>query len=189
LDSQSASACDNSFKNFYPAFDSAFTEANIKSGWLKTGIEPFDPNQVLKIFDEKGQDRHEASEVEPVSSRHPSSSLDTPSAQRTIRRIVNEAVAEKDAEIEKSSGNWAEHASPCLPSSSWWKIARKAMLRLSIKRRRKGSVDSRSSKSSERVRVSACCFFSLSKVQRARELQDAKEAAKDCEALDKASRA
>lgn len=42
------------FKDFYSAFDSAFTEANIRSGWLKAGIEPFDPDQVLKVFDEKG---------------------------------------------------------------------------------------------------------------------------------------
>jgi hypothetical protein len=41
------------FKNFYLAFDSVFTEANIRSGWIKTGIEPFNPNQVLKIFGEE----------------------------------------------------------------------------------------------------------------------------------------
>ena len=40
------------FKSFYSAFDRAFTEANIRSGWLKAGIEPFDPSQVLKISKE-----------------------------------------------------------------------------------------------------------------------------------------
>jgi hypothetical protein len=29
------------FKNFYLAYDRAFTEANIKSSWQKTGLEPF----------------------------------------------------------------------------------------------------------------------------------------------------
>jgi FKBP-type peptidyl-prolyl cis-trans isomerase len=38
------------FKNFYPTFNKTFTEADIRSGWLKTGIEPFDPEPVLKIF-------------------------------------------------------------------------------------------------------------------------------------------
>jgi hypothetical protein len=31
-------------KNFYSAFDKAFTEANIRSGWFKTRIEPSDPD-------------------------------------------------------------------------------------------------------------------------------------------------
>jgi hypothetical protein len=50
----------DSFKNFYSAFEKAFTEANIRSGWLKTGIEPFDPDQVLKIFKGEGGDHPEA---------------------------------------------------------------------------------------------------------------------------------
>ena len=89
------------FKEFYSAFDSAFTEANIRSGWLKTGIEPVNQDQVLKIFDEKGGDNPGALGAESVPSRHSSSCLDTPSAQRTIRKIVNEAVAERDAKTEK----------------------------------------------------------------------------------------
>ena len=177
------------FKNFYSAFDNAFTEANIRSGWLKTGIEHFDPNQVLKIFDEKGGDRPEASGVESLPSRHSSSCLDTPSAQRTIRRTVNEAVAERDAKTEKISESWAVRVSPCLPSSRWRKTVRRAMLKLSMRRRRKGSVGSRSPRSLERMGVSAGCFFSPSKVKKARELQDAKEAVKEREALEKVSQA
>jgi hypothetical protein len=73
------------FNNFYSAFDKAFTEANIKSGWLKTGIEPSDPDQVLKIFKGEGGDHPEALGAASTPSRHSSSCLDTPSAQRTIR--------------------------------------------------------------------------------------------------------
>jgi hypothetical protein len=49
-----------SFKNFYSAFDKAFTEANARSEWLKTGIEPFDPDQVIKTFKGEGGDHPKA---------------------------------------------------------------------------------------------------------------------------------
>jgi hypothetical protein len=49
------------FKNFYSAFDSAFTEANVRSGWRKTGIGPFNPHQVL---DKKDGNHSETSRVE-----------------------------------------------------------------------------------------------------------------------------
>ena len=35
------------FGLFWPAFERAFTEKNIKSGWAKTGIWPHDESQVL----------------------------------------------------------------------------------------------------------------------------------------------
>jgi hypothetical protein len=56
---------------------------------------------VLKIFKREGGDHSEALGAEPTPSRHSSSCLDTPSAQRTIRRIINEAVAHRDTENEK----------------------------------------------------------------------------------------
>jgi hypothetical protein len=86
------------FKNFYSAFDKTPIKANIMSGWLKTGIEPFDPDQVLKIFKKETNDRSRTLGTQSPPSRHSSSRLDSPSAQRTIRRIVNEAVAQRDAE-------------------------------------------------------------------------------------------
>jgi hypothetical protein len=89
------------FNKLYSAIDSAFTETNIRSERLKTGIELFDPDQVLKIFDEKDGDHPGALEAELVSSRLSSSCLDTPSVQRTIRKIINEAVAERNAKTEK----------------------------------------------------------------------------------------
>jgi hypothetical protein len=86
------------FKNFYPTFDKTFTEANIRSGWHKTSIEPFDPEQVLKIFrkDEEGL------QASTPSTDHSSSCLDSPSAVRTIRRIVNEEVAHRDVQSQRT---------------------------------------------------------------------------------------
>jgi hypothetical protein len=177
------------FKNFYSAFDKAFTEANISSGWLKTGIEPFDPDRVLKIFKREGGDHSEALGAEPTPSRHSSSCLDTPSAQRTIRRIINEAVAHRDTENEKIV---RKLDSACLSISAKLKLTEdreKGYLEAldSEKRKRKrGQPFTEELRAEEGVSI---LFFSPSKVQKARELQDAKEAAKEREALDKVSRA
>ena len=177
------------FRNFYSAFDSAFIEANIKSGWLKTGIEPFNPDQVLKIFGERRRDCTEASRVESAPSRHSSSCLDTPSAQRTIRRIVNEAVAERDAETEKII---RKLGGACITLSAKLRLAEDRekgyveALNVEKKKRKRGQPFTEELRADEGV---GALFFSHSKVQRARELQDAKEAAKEREALDKASRA
>jgi hypothetical protein len=81
------------FKSFYSAFDNIFIKTNIMSGWLKTGIETFDPDQVLEIFEKETSDHSRTSGAQSTPSRHSSNCLDSPSAQRTIRRIVNEAVA------------------------------------------------------------------------------------------------
>jgi hypothetical protein len=177
------------FKNFYSAFDKAFTEANISSGWLKTGIEPFDPDQVLKIFKKEGGDHSEASGAESTPSRDSSSCLDTASAQRTIRRIVNEAVADRDTENEKIIRKLGD---TCLTLSGKLKLAEdreKGYLEAldgEKKKRKRGQPFTEELRAEEGVSV---LFFSPSKVQKARELQDAKEAAKEREALDKVSRA
>jgi hypothetical protein len=173
------------FKNFYPAFDEAFTEANVRSGWLKTGIEPFDPDEVLKIFKRKGGDHP----GESTPSRHSSSCLDTPSAQRTIRRIVNEAVAERDTETEKVIRRLG---GACLTLSAKLKLAEDCekgyleALNSEKKKRKRGQPFTEELRAEEGVSV---LFFSPSKVQKARELQDAKEAAKGQETLNKISRA
>jgi hypothetical protein len=86
------------FKNFYPAFDKTFIEANIRSGWLKTGIEPFDLEQVLKIFGKE----EEGLQASTPSTNHSSSCLDSPSAVRTIRRIVDEGVPRRDAQSQRT---------------------------------------------------------------------------------------
>jgi hypothetical protein len=63
------------------------------------------------------------------------------------------------------------------------------MLKLLRARRRKGRVDNLSLKSLEQRKVLMCCSSVLPRFKKARELQDAKEAAKEREALDKVSRA
>ena len=54
------------FDLFWPAHQAAFTPANIKSGWEKTGLQPFDPSQVIKQI---------KSNARPDSSHSSSSAL------------------------------------------------------------------------------------------------------------------
>jgi hypothetical protein len=176
-------------KNFYSAFDKAFIEANIRSVWLKTSIEPFDPDQVLKIFKGEGGDHPEALRATSTPPRHSSSCLDTPSAQRTIRRIVNEAVAERDIETKKVI---RKLGGVCLTLSAKLKLAEgpeKGYLKAlnSEKKNRK-----REQPFTEELRAEkgiGVLFFSPSKVQKARELQDVRKAARERETLDKVFRA
>jgi len=178
----------NFFKNFYSAFDRAFTEANVRSAWLKTGMEPFDPDQVLKIFKRKGSDHPEASRAESTPPRHSSSCLDTLLAQTSIRNILNGAVAERDAETKKVI---RKLGGACITLSARLQLA---------EHREKGYLEALSNEKKKRKRRQpfteelrakdgvGMLFFSPSKVQKARELQDAKEAAKEREAFEKVSR-
>ena len=170
------------FKIFYQAFDQAFTAPNIKSGWLKTGLEPFDPEQVLQMF-KKEEDKGIRAQTPP--SGHSSRCLDSPSAVRKIRRLINEQIAQRDAQ---SARTITKLGKSCLALSAELTLARereqgyiKAIS--NEKRKRK-----RSKAFTEDIRAeqgSAALFFSPSKVIRARELVAAKEATKDELALDR----
>jgi len=144
---------------------------------------------VLKIFKGEGGDHPEASGAESTPSRHSSNYLDTLSAQRTIRRIVNEAVADKDTETRKVI---RKLGGACLTLSAKLKLAEDRergyleAFNSKKKKRKRGQPFTEELRAEEGVSM---LFFSPSKVQKARELQDAKEAAKEQEALEKVSRA
>jgi hypothetical protein len=80
---------------FWPAWQHAFTEANINSGWSKTGSCPFDPSVVMKIFaeattlpDNGVEEPHAPSSR---SSGSESSNL-APKHWRRIQSIVNKTI-------------------------------------------------------------------------------------------------
>jgi hypothetical protein len=178
------------FKNFYSAFDKTFVKANIMSGWLKTGIEPFDPDQVLKIFKKETSDHSRTSGAQSTPSRHSSSCLDSPSAQRTIRRLVNKVVAQRDAEtgktIRKLGGACLTFASRLSLAEEREKGFIEALNNNNNKKRKRGHPFTEDLRTEEGL---GALFFSPSKMLRARELQDVKEAAKEQETLDKVLRA
>jgi hypothetical protein len=77
---------------FWIAYQKAFTKVNIQSSWMKTGLHPFDPSQVMKIFDsiEATTDQCDA---RPISSQSQASALSA-SEWRAIRKLMKEVVSE-----------------------------------------------------------------------------------------------
>jgi hypothetical protein len=138
---------------------------------------------VLKIFKGEGGDHPEALGAATTPSRHSSSCLDTPSVQRTIRRIVNEAVAERNTETKKVI---RKLGGVCLTLSAKLKLAEDRekgyieALNSEKKKRKRGQPSTEELRAEEGIGVL---------VQKARELQDVKKAAREREALDKVSRA
>jgi hypothetical protein len=165
------------------------------SGWLETGIEPFDPDQVLEILEKETSDHSRTSGAQPTLSRHSSSCLDSPSAQRTIRRIVYEAVDQRDAETEKTI---RKLGGACLTFASRLSLAEereKGFIEAlnnnnnnnnNNKKRKCGQPFTEDLRAEEGLGAQ---FFSPSRILRARELRDVKEAIKEQEALDEVSRA
>jgi hypothetical protein len=125
---------------------------------------------VLKIFKREGGDHSETSEAESTPSRHSSSYLDIPSAQRTIRRIHDEAVAHRDTENEKIIRKLGDI---CLTLSAKLKLVEDRekgylkALNSKKKKRNRGQPFTEELKVQEGVSI---LFFSPSKVQKAREL-------------------
>jgi len=74
------------FRLFWVTFKNAFTTSNIKSGWKKTGLYPFDPNIVLNQFNTTPNNR-------PSSSGSTHSGL-TADNWRQVQKLLKETVAD-----------------------------------------------------------------------------------------------
>ena len=75
---------------FKPAFEKAFSEANVTSGWRKTGLDPFDPSAVLSQLSTEP----EASESRPTTGSSGKQSAISLSDWRKINQVVREAVGD-----------------------------------------------------------------------------------------------
>ena len=177
------------FAIFYQAFDKAFTAENIRSGWRKTGIEPWDPDQVLDIFGKEAGEALDDSSASPTSESLRSSCLDSPRATRRVRRIVDRSVAADSARKDRAIRLLGD---AYLGASARAELAeeREQGLLQSIgsekKKRKRGSAFTEQLRADDGL---GALFFSPSKVARARELAAAQEFAKDDEALDRLLRA
>ncbi|OQN95385.1 hypothetical protein B0A48_18633 [Cryoendolithus antarcticus] len=154
------------FSNFFRAYQRAFTEANIKSAWLKTGLEPFNPDEMLQIF----KNDTEALPVTTPSGSRSSSCLDSPTAiegcEQTKQRM------------------------PCLATELTHAREREQgyleVIQQQKRRKKHGRPFTEELRAQEGLGV---LFFSPSKIERAKELQAAKEKAKEVEAQSKMDRA
>jgi hypothetical protein len=161
------------FTIFYPAFDKAFTEKNIRSGWRKTGIEPWDPAQMLDIFDKEEGAALDGSPVSAPSESLRSSCFDSPRATRKMRRIVSRSMAADGARKDRTIRLLGD---AYLGASARAELAeeREQGLLQSIdsekKKRKRGSAFTEQLRAGEGLGV---LFFSPSKVIRAIELTQA----------------
>jgi hypothetical protein len=136
---------------------------------------------VLKIF----RKDEESLQASIPSTNHLSSCLDSPSVVRTIRRIMNEEVAHRDVQsqktIEKLGGAY-------LTLSTELSLAREReqgyieTINNQKRKKKRGRPFTEDLRAEEGLGI---LFFSPSKVTTARELQTAKEASKDGKALDR----
>jgi hypothetical protein len=84
------------------AFDKASSEENIWSGWRKTGIEPWDPAQMLDILDKEEGEVLYGSPASAASESLGSSCFDSPGATRKMRRIVSRSVTADGARKDRT---------------------------------------------------------------------------------------
>ena len=75
---------------FKPAFEKAFSESNIASGWRKTGLHPFDPSVVLNQL----STRPEPPETRPGSGNSSDKSVLSISDWRKVRAMLKDVVGE-----------------------------------------------------------------------------------------------
>jgi hypothetical protein len=178
------------FSIFYSAFDKAFSEENIQSGWRKAGIEPWDPAQVLKIYDKEAGEALDDSSASASSESLRSSCLDSPRATRRIRSIVGRSVAADRARKDKTirllgdvylgASAQAELAEQCEQGLL------KSINSEKKKKRKRGSAFTEQLGADKGLDV---LFFSPSNIVRARELAAAQEVAKDDKSLDRSLQA
>jgi hypothetical protein len=179
------------FRNFYSAYDRAFAEDNIKSGWQKTGLEPFNPEQVLKIFKKGVAGDEDVVTDQATSDRHSSCCLDSPSAMRTIRRIVSEEVALGNAQSQRLVDKLGN---ACLTFATELILVRERERGFieTIDSQQKKKKKKRGRPFTENLRAEedlGALFFSPSKINQAKALQAAKDEAKELESQNKLVRA
>ena len=181
------------FSLFWPAWQRSFTEANISSGWSKTGLWPFDPSVVMSIFA-----KAPSPPAGPVEEPHTpcnrysdseGSNL-TPKDWRRVQGIINKTVRKvANVEHRKSLEYLGDKV---ISQSAEITLLKEGNKRLAAavdneqKRRKRGK------KLMEEFRArdeGNATFFSPGKVRQLKDLQQARENEKEQQQLDKVARA
>ena len=98
------------WKLFWPAWQLAFTEKNIESGWKKTGLNPFDPNVVLHQIQNPTESSRPSTQASRISTsdwrkvrREIASQIDA-----RVQEFVERVVAENDV-LRHENAHLREH--------------------------------------------------------------------------------
>jgi hypothetical protein len=165
---------------FRPALQKAFTEANIKSSWKKTGLVPWCPAVVLDRL-EPQPSATEARPGRPSSS--PPLDWNSPTARSSVRKAVNGSVDGKTKRLLSRLTDELLSTKAQLTLAKFEKKKALDALRAVQKKQKRGK------KLIEEFRVSEDCgtvVFSPSKVRKLLDLQKAREQAKEQQKADKA---
>lgn len=178
---------------FWPTWQQAFTEANINSGWSKTGLCPFDPSVVLRIFTEATTPPNELAEEPhtPDSRRSGSKSSSlTPRDWRKIQSIVNKTVMKVTDRKHRKSLEYL--GDKVISQSAEITVLREGNKRLTQALQEEQKRKTRGKKLMEDFRTrdeGNATFFSPCKVKQLQELQQARQDEKVVQQQEKADKA
>ena len=146
------------FGLFWPSFQAVFTPETIKSGWKKTGLQPFDPEVVIS----------QVRTDDTSDSGHSSSSAMLNPEWRTMRTLMRSITGREDTTKTRKLENTIEKVTTELAFLRAENAGLRKTVRVEKGRRRRGKplfddlgVDSETKG----------VFFSPSKIKRARERQ------------------
>jgi hypothetical protein len=175
------------FRCFYPAWQKAVTEQNVRSSWRKAGLSPFDPALVLDKLQPREQRQPAPGGRWRGSSSSPPACWDTPSGMRKLRAIINQTVDKKTKKIIKRLSNDLHSSRAGLVLERLANQKTTEALRHQKKKKMK-----RGKKLMEQFRAqegSGAISFSPGKVRAALELQERRVQKKEQEKADKQMKA
>ena len=170
------------FRLFWPAFINSFTSKNILSGWAKTGINPLDPEVVLGTL----ESREEAIIKRPTSATSSSSSALSASDWRKVRALLKDVVSEV---LDEQQAKKVKRLNTTITSMT----TENTILRAEVSGYRRALINEKKRRKRgkqlfEQFRAeegTGATFFSLTKIETAKQLLLSKEQAKQAQKAQK----
>ncbi|KAI0993532.1 hypothetical protein K3495_g14652 [Podosphaera aphanis] len=168
------------FSIFWEAFEKAFTEKNINSAWEKTGVWPFCPSMLLKIFDQPKDLKRNRNAL--------SDEFNSPLESQKLRTLVSSASARADAATRYLLGQ--------LSNRILERDAQKTVLLMENERLKEALNKANAKKKRKKTTIehlraedgSGAVFFGPSEIQRYNELNQQKDQEKEQESQEKLRR-
>lgn len=167
------------FALFWPAYLKSFTQKNIQSSWIKTGLHPLDASAVLGLFKKSAPPPFEESRP---TSNHSTKSAISASDWRSIRALVKDVLSEQtDSKVLKLNNTILTLTTEVTLLKHQNDGFKRALTNEKKKRKRNKGLF-------EEIRAQdghGATFFSPTKIQSAKDVLAAKEEAKEQAQRDK----